>query len=405
MSAVERVSAPTRALAGAWPDAVRVAFEAVREPLPVQFVPVAQAAGCVLSQDLRALTDLPAFPTSAMDGYAVAGESGPWTLAGEVLAGARSEPLSEGCAIRITTGAELPVGATAVLRWEHAVVDGETVRRAAGHQLPPGRDIRGPGGEARRDDVLLAAGTRLGPAALGLAAAAGHDTLPVRRKPRVQALVLGDELLDAGPARDGCVRDALTPALPGWLGGLGCALLSSPRRLPDRLDALVAAIRHAVDDGADVVVTTGGTAASQADHVHAALAELGARLLVDGVAVRPGHPQLLAVLPGRPVYVLGLPGNPFAAVSGLVTLGRPLVAALCGEPVPAAVGLARLGSRVGGVDRDHRLVPVRVREGEAEPVRHRGASMLRGLVDADALAVVAPGSGAVGDVVELLPLP
>ncbi|MFZ5870302.1 MAG: molybdopterin molybdenumtransferase MoeA, partial [Actinomycetota bacterium] len=82
-----------------------------------------------------------------------------------------------------------------------------------------------------------------------------------------------------------------------------------------------------------------------------------------------------------------------------------LVAALRGEPPPAAVGQARLRARVGGVDRDHRLVPVRVRDGEAEPAPHRGASMLRGLAGADALAVVAPGSGAVGDVVELLPLP
>lgn len=400
------MSAPTRALTGSWPDAVRAAFDAVQEPLPVRCVPVAEAAGCALGQDLRALTDLPAFPTSAMDGYAVAGESGPWTLAGEVLAGSRSGPLRDGHAVRITTGAELPAGATAVLRWEHAVVRGETVRLAPGRLLAPGRDVRTPGGEARRGDVLLAAGTRLGPAALGLAAAAGHDTLPVRPRPRVQALVLGDELLDSGPARDGCVRDALTPALPGWLAGLGCAQLSSPRRVPDRLDALVSAVRRAVAGGADVVVTTGGTAASQADHVHAALGELGARLLVDGVAVRPGHPQLLAVLPGsRPVYLLGLPGNPFAAVSGLVTLGRPLVAALRGEPPPAAVGQARLRARVGGVDRDHRLVPVRVRDGEAEPAPHRGASMLRGLAGADALAVVAPGSGAVGDVVELLPLP
>lgn len=405
MSGVESVSAPARAHAGSWPDAVRAAFDAVQEPLPVRWVPVTEAAGSVLGQDLRSLTDLPAFPTSAMDGYAVAGELGPWTLAGEVLAGSRSGPLHEGRAVRITTGAELPAGATAVLRWEHAVVDGETVHLAPGHQLAPGRDVRSPGGEARRDDVLLTAGSRLGPAALGLAAAAGHDTLPVRSSPRVQALVLGDELLDSGPARDGCVRDALTPALPGWLAGLGC-VLSAPSRVPDRLDALVAAVRRAVDDGADVVVTTGGTAAGRADHVHAALAELGAQLLVDGVAVRPGHPQLLAVLPGpRPVYVLGLPGNPFAAVSGLVTLGRPLVAALRGEPVPAAVGRARLRSRVGGVDRDHRLVPVNLRDGEAEPARHRGASMLRGLVDADALAAVAPGSGAVGDVVELLPLP
>lgn len=400
------VPASTRARADAWPDAVRAAFGVVQQPLPVRWVPVSEAADSVLGQDLRALTDLPAFPTSAMDGYAVAGGPGPWTLAGEVLAGSRSGPLSEGRAVRITTGAELPAGATAVLRWEDAVADGETVRSAAGDLLLPGRDVRSPGGEALRGDVLLAAGARLGPTALGLAAAAGHDTLPVRPRPRTRALVLGDELLDCGPARDGCVRDALTPALPGWLAGLGYALLSSPQRVPDRLGALVAAIRRAVDDHADVVVTTGGTAASQADHVHAALAELGARLLVDGVAVRPGHPQLLAVLPGsRPVYVLGLPGNPFAAVSGLVTLGRPLVAALRGEPAPGAVGRARLRSRVGGVDRDHRLVPVTLSDGEAEAARHRGASMLRGLVGADALAVVAPGSGAVGDIVELLPLP
>jgi molybdopterin molybdotransferase len=140
---------------------------------------------------------------------------------------------------------------------------------------------------------LLPAGTVVTPPVLGLAAAAGYDELTVTTRPRVEILVLGDELLDRGAPREGRLRDALSPMLPSWLGALGAEVLAV-RRLVDDAEALRQAVLASV---ADVVITTGGTAAGPKDHVHPVLAAIGARLLVDGVAVRPGHPMLLAELP------------------------------------------------------------------------------------------------------------
>jgi molybdopterin molybdotransferase len=152
------------------------------------------------------------------------------------------------------------------------------------------------------------------------------------------------------------------------------------------------------DSGGHVVVTTGGTAAGPVDHLHAVLARGGARLVVDGVAVRPGHPMLLARLAdGRPL--VGLPGNPLAAVSGLLTLLGPLLAAATGLAVPGRH--VRLARPVTGHPHDSRLVPVR----EGTPALHAGPAMLRGLAEADGLAVIPPGGAGADELVELLPLP
>ena len=138
--------------------------------------------------------------------------------------------------------------------------------------------------------------------------------------PTHQLTRLGDELLDHGPPRAGRVRDALGPMLPSWLRGLG-ADVTSVRRLADDAQVLHAAVTAST---ADLVVTTGGTAGGPVDHVHPVLAKSGARLLVDGVAVRPGHPMLLAELPAGGLLA-GLPGNPLAAVSGVLTLVAPVL--------------------------------------------------------------------------------
>jgi len=146
-------------------------------------------------------------------------------------------------------------------------------------------------------------------------------------------------------------------------------------------------------------VTTGSTARGPVDHLHAVLVEHRARLVVDGVAVRPGHPQLLAVLPGgRPV--VGLPGNPLAAVSGLLTLFDPLARTLRGLPSLAPV-LGRLAVDVPAGPEATRLVPV----SDGRPVMFAGPAMLRGLASADAIAVVPPGGVLAGEQVQLLLLP
>ncbi|MFP8959478.1 molybdopterin molybdotransferase MoeA [Streptomyces nanhaiensis] len=400
-------------------------------------VPLEEALGHRLAAPLTALTDLPAFDTSAMDGWAVSGP-GPWepldpedgtrdagdtapgtadgtdgTAPGTrhgILAGDdRPAPLPDGRAVRIATGARIPPGTTAVLRSEYGEVRDRRLRANAAPQH--GADIRPRGQECRAGDHLLPGGTPVTPAVLGLAAAAGWDELPVVRRPRAEVLVLGDELLASGLPSGGRVRDALGPMVGPWLTALG-AEVTATRRLGDDAGALYAALGETT---ADLVVTTGGTASGPVDHVHPALRGLGAELLVDGVRVRPGHPMLLARLPSG-AHLVGLPGNPLAAVSGLLTLAEPLLrAATAAEPSarppagsPAGrdtLPTAALLGEVQGHPRDTRLVPVVQDGGGVRPLRFSGPAMLRGIAAATALAVVPPGGAATGAGVHLLRLP
>ncbi|MGW1252399.1 molybdopterin molybdotransferase MoeA [Streptomyces sp. NPDC002535] len=445
-----RAGQPHRATA--WPEARAAAARAgasARAGRAPRGVPLGQALGQVLAEPLLALTDLPPFDTSAMDGWAVAGP-GPWAVRAEgaVLAGRASEAeAADGEAVRIATGARVPAGTTAVVRAEHArtepaPADPARAGRAVLHALRevvPGQDIRPRGQECRTGDELLPAGTVVTPAVLGLAAAAGYDELPVPPRPRVEILVLGDELLTTGLPHDGLIRDALGPMLGPWLAALGADVLAT-RRIGDEAEELYAAV---TGSAADLVLTTGGTAAGPVDHVHGVLDKAGATLLVDGVKVRPGHPMLLARLASEPApeparsgasraestpseplpaeptpsaptrsepphvrHLVGLPGNPLAAVSGLLTLAQPLLAALTGTaaaaPAPPRVPVR---DEVPGHPYDTRLVPVVRRGGRAVPLRYNGPAMLRGIAAADGLAVVPPGGARPGQELDVLDLP
>jgi len=384
-----------------WPTARQLAHELARPRTRVS-VALADAAGTTLAEDLPAVTALPAFDTATMDGWAVAGAP-PWQLVGEVLAGAGDRDLAAGRAVAIATGARVPRGTDAVLRSEHGVVDRQTVTPTADADLRPGRDIRPTGEEAQPGEVLLVAGTSVTPPVLGLAAAAGHDQLTVFPRPTVDVLVLGDELLDRGPATAGRVRDALGPQIPGWVDAAG-GVLQTIVRVPDQLAATVTALQST---RADLVITTGGTARGPVDQVHPALRELQAALVVDRVAVRPGHPMLLADL-GDGRLLVGLPGNPLAAAVGFSSLATPALwgaRGLADVPLPRGRLLAALLAPPDA----HRLVPVRVEhvgvETTAIPLPHHGPAMLRGLTQADALAVAPPGGADAGATVELVLLP
>ncbi|MFE5483464.1 molybdopterin molybdotransferase MoeA [Streptomyces sp. NPDC056527] len=389
-----------------WEQARAAARAAAGQPLPVVSRGLSEALGHALAEPLPALTDLPSFDTAAMDGWAVAGP-GPWRpYDGEVLAGVRPRPLDHGTAVPIATGAALPSGATAVLRREHGertAPDG-LLRHRSPDPVAPGRDIRPRGQECRAGESLLPAGTTVTPAVLGLAAAAGYDRLAVHRRPTVELLLLGDELLDSGPPGDGRVRDALGPLLPPWLHRLG-AEVTGVRRLADALDPLSEAVRRSP---ADVLVTTGSTAAGPVDFLHLAIDRAEGRLIVDSVAVRPGHPMLLAELPsvagGRPRLLVGLPGNPLAAVAGTVTLAAPLLRRLGGHS-DGAPRAAVAAAPLPGHARDTRVLPVRLSAGSATPLAFDGPAMLRGLALADALAVVPPGGLGEGAVTEVLDVP
>lgn len=363
-------------------------------------VAVAQAHGRTLAVDCRAACDLPSFDTSAMDGWAVSG-SGPWRIVGDVAAG-RPWPggLADSEAVRIATGAVIPDGVTAVLRWEAAVVDGDVV---SGH-VESGLDIRPAGEECRVGDVIARAGTVIGPAVAGLLAATGHDEVRVVRAPRASLLLLGDELQESGIPTDGRVRDSLGPQLPGWLSRMG-AVVVSQGGVADQLDGVVDALRAAAR-ASDLVITTGGTAAGPRDHVHAAISAAGGDLVVDRVAVRPGHPMLLATLPGEvgPVPLVGLPGNPHSAVVGLVTFAGPLIASMLGRD---AVCLRRVptADELRAPARHTRLVAGTVDDGVFVLSPYGGSAMLRGLAQSTGFAVVPEGITPAGALVEWLPLP
>ncbi|MFC4495694.1 molybdopterin molybdotransferase MoeA [Streptomyces ovatisporus] len=399
-----------------WADARTYAARAAG-PVPSCTLPLSQALNHTLDAPLDALTDLPSFDTSAMDGWAVSGP-GPWELAdGErpdshgLLAGDRRRPrtLPDGRAVRIATGARVPPGASAVLRYEYGELDGSRLR--ATNRPQPGADIRPRGQECRSGDRLLPTGTHVTPAVLGLAAAAGYDRLTVTRRPRAEVLVLGDELLHQGVPREGRIRDALGPMVEPWLTALGADVLVT-RRLGDDAEALHEAVATTT---ADVVVTTGGTARGPVDHLRPTLTRASARLLVEGVRVRPGHPMLLARLPagrgsrqpdGSGPYLVGLPGNPLAALSGLMTLAAPLIRTLADRPAEKPPS-ASLSDDVQGHPRDTRLVPVTCspEQSHARPLLYNGPAMLRGIATATALAVVPPGGATAGTGVPVLPLP
>ncbi|MER7369682.1 molybdopterin molybdotransferase MoeA [Nonomuraea wenchangensis] len=375
-----------------WEAARRVAAGSV-QPLGAVPVPPADALGCRLAGPLRALVAVPGVDVSAMDGYAVAGD-GPWRLVGRVLAGGEAHPgpLALGEAVEIATGAPVPAGAEAVVPYERAVAGAGSVDGVA----EAGRHIRRRGEDIPEGAVVLEAGAVVTPVALGLAAALGHDDLLVRPRPGVLVLITGDEVVHKGRPGAGRVRDAIGPFLPGlveWAGGR----VTDTVHLPDGPSALQAALTRG---GADVVVVCGASSKGPADHLRGVLAALGADVLVDGVAVRPGHPQALARLPHGPL-VAGLPGNPFAALGAALTLLVPALRGLTGTPATRETGT--LAGDVRPHPRDTRLVPVRRTPEGAAPVGHDRPGSLWGAALADALAVVPPGWD--GERVELIELP
>jgi molybdopterin molybdotransferase len=385
-------------------DVARDALAGSVTALPAADLPVAQCDGLVLAHDLRALTALPAFDTSAMDGWAVRGP-GPWSVVGTALAG-RPGPasLERGQAVVIATGGVVPPQAEAVIRSE----DGSVRDGAAGPVLeapaPQAHShVRPAGEECAADEVLAPAGTVLTPAALGLAAAAGHDTLLVVPRPRVALVLFGDELATSGIPAPGMVRDSLGPQVPAWLARMGVAVVAV-EICEDTLAEHVRAIQRAADL-ADLVLTTGGTAAGPVDHLHAAIGACRGEVIIDSVAVRPGHPMLAGTVGAGSTWIVGLPGNPQSAIVTLVSLAAPILTALAGRaPNPELIEVTTAGALTAPAQED-RLVLGSVTDGTFTPGSHLGSAMLRGLAGATGFAVLPPGGVPAGATVRWLPLP
>lgn len=373
-----------------------------------EIVALPDSVGRVLAEPVRSLGDLPNVATSAMDGWIVAGQVGPWRVVGASLAGhPLSGMLAEGTAAQIATGGVVPRGAWGVLRREFATTttsDDATwvdVDLAAQTEEPfQGSHIRPAGGEALTGDTLVPVGTMMSPAHIGLAAVAGNDTVSVRRPLTGRVLILGDEVERSGVPTRGRVRDAFGPQLPAFAGTLGISV-DRVDYLADNLEVLREAL---ADTDVDVIITTGGTAAGPADFLHEALDAAGANLVIDKIAMRPGHPMVLAEFDdGR--FVVGLPGNPLSAMAGMLTLLRPLARGLRGLP-EWEYGEIEVGAEITAPASEHRLVPYVLDDDyRAVPTDWLGSGMLRGLAGAQGVLLVPPGGAVAGDIVGDLGLP
>lgn len=367
------------------------------------------ACGRVLAATLHAGIDVPPRDNAAMDGYAVRsrdhrqGELLP--VSQRVAAGALAAPLAPGSAARIFTGAPLPPGADAVVMQEYCRVEAHGV--ALLRAPAAGEHVRRAGEDIRAGSVLLAAGTRLRPQELAYAAAAGLAQLRVTRRPRVAMLFTGAELAVPGaPLAPGQIYNANRYALGALLHALGCETTDFGI-VPDRLDATRAALREAASRH-DLVISCGGVSVGEEDHVKAAVAAEGS-LDVWKVAMKPGKPLAFGALRrpgGGSAHFLGLPGNPVASFVAFVQFARPFILRMQGvdqvrpQPLPMRAGFA-----CGHPDGRTEFLRVRVgAAGLLEPVALQGSALLHSLVQADGLAVRAPGRAiAHGDIVPYLP--
>jgi molybdopterin molybdotransferase len=367
-------------------------------PAGAELVETAESAGRVLAAPVVALTDLPPFPSSAMDGFAVRAADTPGTLpvAVRIAAGRPAQrPLRAGEAMGIATGGALPDGADAVVPIERAVDGGDDVEIAGAASA--GDNVRPRGGDVRAGDEVLPAGIRVSPSQVGAIAAAGLAQVSCAIRPRAVVLTTGTELRPAGETLG-----------PGEIyesnGAMLAALLRSAGALVERLDPVAddePSHRAALQRGlrADVLVTTGGVSVGPHDLVRAIEAELGVEEVFWGVAVRPGKPLSFGVR--ERTLVFGLPGNPVSSLVGAELFVRPAVLALQGAATvhprwdrgTLAASLRRNAAR-------DELARARSRVGEdgteLVPVSGQESHMIVRAAGADALVLVPRGDGDIG---------
>jgi molybdopterin molybdotransferase len=364
--------------------------------LPTERVDIGEALGRVLADDVAAAADVPPFPSSAMDGYAVlAGPAGRrLTVIGESRAGTPSaDRLSEGAAIRISTGGSVPDGATAVIRQEDTQAgDGQVEIQAA---TEPGQNIRPAGDDMRAGAPILRRGTRLGPSELGAAVAAGAGSLVTSCRPRVAVLCTGDELRAPGePLGPGEIHNSNGPMLVAAAIRCG-AVAPRPGRLPDDRARTEAGLAQALKSS-DVVVVSGGVSVGPHDHVKPALAALGVEEVFWRVALQPGKPTWFGVSGSRLVF--GLPGNPVSAAVTFSLFVAPALATIQGAPPPAVTsGEAILATAVARNPQREQAIRVvlerRASQTFATPNGPQGSHIVTSLVGAGALALIPAGEG------------
>jgi molybdopterin molybdotransferase len=385
-------------------------------PLPPRELTLADALGAVLTADVAAGRPLPSFDNSAMDGYAVvaadltgATPGSPVILPvqGEIAAGdtGRHEVVPGGV-IRIMTGAPMPAGADAVVQVE--LTDGGTDRAAFREPVAPGTSVRRAGGDARPGDVLISAGTRIGPVHLGLLAAAGLGTVTARPRPRVTVISTGNELVEPGNELvPGQIWESNATMLTAAARQAGCDAIRHAI-VRDRIDAVLAAVQGALA-GADLLVTSGGVSmGGEHDVVKAALANLGT-VSFRKIAMQPGMPQGFGTVgpAGTPIFTL--PGNPVSAYVSFCLFVRPALDRLQGlaaEGVPKTRAVLTDPVRSPDGKRSYLRAVLESAAGLVTPLSGQMSHQLATLARANALVIVPEhatslDAGASVDVLEL----
>jgi molybdopterin molybdotransferase len=377
-------------------------------PLGPEDVELSAAAGRVLAEDARAAVDLPPFPSSAMDGYAVRSEDTPGSLpiVARIAAGVPSpRALEAGEAMAIATGGVVPAGADSVIPIEYVVENDNKVEIP--DSVVHGDNVRPRGGDIAAGDVVVPSGARLGPAQIGALAASGLGRVVAGRRPRVAVLATGTELRKPGePLGPGEVYEANGVLLATALASTGAEVSALPAVADDEPSH-----RAALERGlaADVLVTSGGVSVGPHDLVRRILSELGVEEVFWGVAVKPGKPLAFGVRGSTLVF--GLPGNPVSSLVGAEVFVRPALLALQGATVPGPVFFeGRLGAAVRR--NAHRDEFLRARSAASEdgvlldPVTGQESHMIARAAGADALVLAPRGEGelAAGARVRYLPL-
>lgn len=377
-------------------DAAQAILADVARPLGTESVLLAKAGRRLLAEPVRAVLDIPCRDLAAMDGFAVREADLGMPALTVASAACPGVPwpgiVGAGQAVRIMTGAAMPAGADRVLMRE-LVIAGEAEITLPG-PMPAKPHVRKRGSDTRAGTEVLPAGKMLDPRALVVAAAADAARLTVWKRPRVRVIASGDELVAPGTASEtGGVPDTLSEAVLLMARQWGAAPLCGTR-VPDNEALLASAAREALAD-CDVLVLCGGASRGDRDFAKAALAPLGLECLFADVAIKPGKPAWLGRI--GETLVLGLPGNPTAAMTVARLFLAPLLTALGGRGVRAALRWER-GPLVEGIermDRDAFLCAERHRE-KVRVIARQSASAQCMLARADLLVRIPPGSGRLG---------
>lgn len=377
----------TQALA--WVD------EQTQTPLESELVPVPQAAGRMLALPIVSDVNVPAFARSMMDGYAIRASDVvsassynplPLKILGQSMPGQPfGQEVAEGEAVRIMTGAPLPLGADAVLPAEQTEATAEMVHALSA--VPTSKNISFPGEDIQQGAVLLTPPRRLRPQDIGALSSIGISQVPVVRAPRVRLVITGNELLDAGTVPFGCkIADANGPMLAALVTRDGGVVIN-PGIIPDDESSILAALQ----DDADVILVSGGSSVGQEDLAPVLLAQHGT-LAIHGIAMRPSSPTGMGLLNHRKVFLL--PGNPVSCLCAYDFFAGRAIRRLAGRSAAwpyrqVNLPLARkLVSSIGRVD----YARVKVIDAKIEPLAISGAAVLTSTTRADGFVVIPPDS-------------